>query len=220
MAALAVVAPFFWLGNASGHDFEFHVLSWMEVVNQWKQGIFFPRWAAFAHWGYGEARFLFYPPASWNLGALLGSSLPWKIAPGAYIWCALTASGCSMFVFARRWLSRNDAIFAAALYMANPYYLVVIYWRSAMAELLAGCLLPLMLLFILRTAEDGIRAIIPLSLVVAAAWLTNAPSAVMVNYSLALLVVALRRWCPLARNCSFCLLRHSGNLRAKLGQYC
>ena len=189
MAALAVVVPFFWLGNASGHDFEFHVLSWMEVVNQWKQGILFPRWAAFAHWGYGEARFLFYPPASWNLGALLGSILPWNIAPGAYIWCALTASGCSMFVLARRWLTRNDAIFAAALYMANPYYLVIIYWRSAMAELLAGCLLPLMLLFILRTAEDGIRAIIPLSLVVAAAWLANAPSAVMLNYSLALLVV-------------------------------
>lgn len=187
--ALAVIAPFFWLGNPSGHDFEFHVLSWMEVVHQWKQGILYPRWAEFAHWGYGEARFLFYPPASWKLGALLGTFLPWKMASGAYVWCALTASGYSMFLLARRWLSRNDAIFAAALYAANPYYIVVAYWRSALAELLAGCLLPLLLLWVVRSENDGPRAVVPLSLVVAAAWLTNAPSAVMVNYSLALVVL-------------------------------
>lgn len=188
--AFAVVIPFFFLGNASGHDFEFHVLSWMEVVNQWRQGITYPRWAQFAHWAYGEARFLFYPPASWNLGAILGVLLPWKAAPGAYVWLALTASGCSMFLLARRWLSRNDAIFAAALYAANPYYMVVVFWRSAMAELLAGCLLPLLVLLILRSEEEGVRVIPPLTLVVASAWLTNAPSAVMVNYSLALLIVA------------------------------
>jgi hypothetical protein len=190
-AALAVVFPFFFLGNPSGHDFEFHVLSWMEVVNQWKQGVFYPRWAEFAHYTYGEARFLFYPPTSWSLGALVGILLPWKMASGAYVWCALTASGTSMFLLARRYLCRNDAIFAAVLYAANPYYVVVVYWRSALAELLAGCLLPLLLLVIVRPHADARRMVVPLSLVVAAAWLTNAPSAVMVNYSVALLVVAV-----------------------------
>jgi 6-pyruvoyl-tetrahydropterin synthase related domain len=188
-SAFAVVVPFFFYGNASGHDFEFHLLSWMEVVHQWKEGILWPRWAAFAHWTYGEARFLFYPPASWNLGALLGVLLPWKVASGAYVWLALTTSGCSMFLLARRWLNRSDAIFSAALYAANPYYLVIVYWRSALAELLAGCLLPLLLLFVLRAEKDGQKVIVALSLIVAAAWLTNAPSAVMVNYSLALLIV-------------------------------
>ena len=190
-AAFAVVAPFFVLGNPSGHDFEFHLFSWMEVVQQWKHGIAFPRWAALAHWNYGEARFLFYPPTSWNLGAILGSILPWKMASGAYIWLALTAAGCSMFLLARRWLTQKDALFAAVLYAANPYHLVIVYWRSALAELLAACLLPLLLLFVLRSDEEGHRMILPLSLVVAAAWLTNAPSAVMVNYSLALLVVTV-----------------------------
>ena len=187
-SAFAVVVPFFFFGNASGHDFEFHLLSWMEVVQQWREGIVWPRWAAFAHWTYGEARFLFYPPVSWNLGAVLGVCLPWKMAAGAYVWVALTVSGCSMFLLARRWLSRSDAIFAAVLYAANPYYLVIVYWRSAFAELLAGCLLPLLVLAVARAEEDGQRVIMPLSVIVAAAWLTNAPSAVMVNYSLALLI--------------------------------
>ncbi|HST08826.1 MAG TPA: hypothetical protein VLL05_00495 [Terriglobales bacterium] len=188
-AALAVVFPFFFLGNPSGHDFEFHVLSWMEVVTQWKQGVIYPRWAEFAHYVYGEARFLFYPPTSWSLGAILGTVLPWKMVPGAYVWGALTASGCSMFFLARRFLSHNDAIFASVLYAVNPYYIVVVYWRSALAELLAGSLLPLLLLVIIREREHGRRVVLLLSLLVAAAWLTNAPSAVMVNYSLALLIL-------------------------------
>ena len=189
--AFAVVLPFAFRGNPSGHDFEFHINSWMEVLSQWKHGIVYPRWAALAHYGYGEARFIFYPPASWMLGAALGAILPWKAVPGAYVWLALTLSGCSMFLLARRWLIRRDAIFAAALYAANPYYIVIVYWRSAFAELLAGALLPLLLLYVLQLEERGRRAIIPLAMIIAAAWLTNAPSAVMVNYSVALLVAVV-----------------------------
>ena len=196
--ALAVVVPWLFLGIPSGHDFEFHVNSWMEGLGQWKQGIVYPRWAALAHFGYGEARFIFYPSISWLLGALLGALLPWKLTPAAFVFVALTLSGCSMFLLARRYLARPDAIFAAALYAANPYYLVIVYWRSAFAELLAGALLPLLLLQILELPDTRHRAVIPLGLLVAAAWLINAPSAVMINYSLAFLiaVVAILRRSP------------------------
>jgi hypothetical protein len=181
--------PFFFLGIPSGHDFEFHMNSWMEVLNQWKQGILNPRWAALAHYGYGEPRFVFYPPFSWVLGALLGIVLPWKAVPGAYVWLVLSLSGCSMFLLARSWLDRRDAIFAAALYAANPYHIIVVYWRSAFAELLGGALLPLLLLFVLRAEDERQKTVVPLGLIVAAAWLTNIPAAVMVNYSLVVLVV-------------------------------
>jgi hypothetical protein len=188
-----VEIPFFFLGTPSGHDVEFHLYSWLEVLAQWKQGIVYPRWAAMAHFGYGEPRFIFYPPASWLLGSLLSKIVPWNVASSVYIWLALTLAGMSMFVLARRWFDRRDAIFVAAFYAVNPYHLVIVYWRSAFAELLASCLLPLLLLLVLRTAENGRRRsvlfFLLLALLLAAAWLINAPAAVMIHYSLALLIV-------------------------------
>ena len=116
----AVEVPSFFLGTPSGHDLEFHLYSWLEVLAQWKRGVVYPRWAAMAHWAYGEPRFVFYPPASWTLGAALSALLPWTIISGVYIWLALVAAGVSMFMLARTWLDRRDAVFAAALYAANP----------------------------------------------------------------------------------------------------
>ena len=190
-AAFAVEIPFFFLGTPSGHDVEFHLYSWLEVLAQWRHGVFYPRWAALAHFGYGEPRFVFYPPASWTLGAFLSALVPWTVASCIYIWIVLVAAGATMFVLARRWLARRDAIFVAVLYAVNPYHLVIVYWRSAFAELLASCLVPLLLLCVLKAADDSWRAMIPLAAVLAAAWLTNAPAAVMIHYSLALLLVFL-----------------------------
>jgi hypothetical protein len=203
---LVAISPFFWWNIPSGHDFEFHMFSWMEVLGQWKQGVVYPRWAALAHWGYGEARFLFYPPASWTLGAALGAVLPWKIVPAAYCWIVLTLAGVAMYRLSREWLPAKDALFAAAFYALNPYHLLIVYWRSAYAELLAAALLPLLLLCLLRLYdsrlkdsrledsrldEPGLRPALWLSLTLAAAWLTNIPAALMIHYSAAGLALLL-----------------------------
>ena len=47
-----------------------------------------------------------------------------------------------MYALARRWLPPPDALFAAAFYALNPYHLLIIYWRSAYAELLAAMIVP------------------------------------------------------------------------------
>jgi hypothetical protein len=208
---LLAVIPFLWLGNPSGHDFEFHVYSWMDVLRQWKHALTYPRWAGLAHFGYGEPRFLFYPPLSWTLGAAFGTVLPWAVVPGAYCWFILTLAGFSMFRLARHWLRRRDALFAALLYALNPYHLLIVYWRSAYAELMAAVLIPLVLVFLLRIEKAGLQrshfsdagaaadkvkaqrlysqATAGLGLTLAAAWLTNLPAALMIHYSLAGLVI-------------------------------
>jgi hypothetical protein len=190
-SAFAVEIPFFFRGMPPGHDVDFHLYSWLEVLSQWKLGIIYPRWAALAHFGYGEPRFIFYPPASWTLGAALSAIFPWTVTASIYIWLVLAAAGVSMFLLTRQWLDRRDATFAAVLYAVNPYHLVIVYWRSAFAELLASSLLPLLLLLLLRADEKSRRMTVFLALLLASAWLINAPAAVMVHYSLALLVVVI-----------------------------
>ena len=191
LSAFIVVFPFLVLGIPAGHDFDFHMNCWIEVLGEWRQGILYPQWAALAQFGYGEARYIFYPPVSWTLGAVLGAILPWQVVPGVFVWIALTLSGISMFMLARRWMDGRRAMLASALYAMNPYYVVIVYWRSAYAELLAGALLPALLLCMLKLEEEKAKAVTGLGLIVAGAALINVPTSVMVNYSIALLAVAL-----------------------------
>ncbi len=163
----------------------------MDVAGQWREGVVYPRWAEWANWGFGEPRFIFYPPASWVTGALLGLLLPWRMVPGAYIWLTLVVAGLSMWTFAREWLPEPQATAAAALYMVNPYNLITVYYRSDFAELLAGALLPLLLWSALRVAREGGRRAPLLALVFAAIWLTNAPEAVIATYALCMALVVL-----------------------------
>jgi 6-pyruvoyl-tetrahydropterin synthase related domain len=197
IAASVVVTPMFFLGNASGHDFQFHLASWLDVAGQWREGIAMPRWAEWANWGYGEPRFVFYPPASWVLGAALGSILPWKIVPGAFIWLAVVLAGISMWKFAREWIPEREANMAAVLYAVNPYHLVIAYYRSDFAELLASALFPLVLWGAFRVLRNGWRSAPALAIPFAAIWLCDAPAAVLATYSLGLML------------CVVCVLRRS-----------
>jgi len=169
----------------------------MDVRGQWREGILLPRWAEWANWGFGEPRFIFYPPLSWMMGAALGSLLPWRMAPGAFIWLALIVAGLSMWRLARDGLSRPYANLAAVLYVANPYHLVLVYYRSAFGELLAAALLPLLFWAALRILEGEWRQVPTLAVVLTGIWFSNLPAAVIATYGL---VVAIATGSVLKRS--------------------
>jgi len=212
-AALLVVAPFFFLGTASGHDISFHMASWLDAAGQWKQGVLFPRWAEWPNFGYGEPRFIFYPPLSWMLGAAVGNLAPWNAVAAVFIVVVQTFAGISAYTLLRRIsISRIVVVLGVASYAANPYALLIVYARSDFAELLAVAFLPLLLLAALRLAglfEQPNPSQLPrmagFAVIFCVVWLSNAPAAVIATYSMALLFVfaAWKRRSPATLlNCS------------------
>jgi hypothetical protein len=195
LAALFAVHPLAVAGCSCGHDFDFHMVSWMEVARQFSQGNLHPHWAFSPAFNAGEPRFVFYPPLSWVLGAVLGLLLThppgvsqvagWTATPIVFTWIVLTLSGLALYRLARVFAGSNAALLAAILYLANPYLLFTAYERTAYGEMLAAAWIPLLLLSILseRVTVPGIA--LPIALL----WLTNPPAAVMGSYALALLAL-------------------------------
>jgi hypothetical protein len=185
------VTPMLLFGYHHGHDLEIHLQSWMEASAQFHRGIFYPRWASEANYGFGEPRFIFYPPASWMLGGVLGLILPWRIVPAVYVWLTMIFAALTMRKLATDWLPLRAALAAGLVYALNPYFVVTAYTRCAYAELLASAIFPLLLWGILRIEREPRKSVAIVAVSLAAIWLTNLPAGVIASYSLACLLVVL-----------------------------
>jgi hypothetical protein len=182
LAALLATLPLLLHGNSCGQDQVFHLQSWFDAAHQLRHG-HYPQWTYTAAWNAGEPRFVFYPPLSWLLGAVITMHVAPNASPIVYIFLALTAAGLAFFHLAKHFVSANAALLASAFYLANPYMLFNAFERSALAELLAAAWIPLLFLAVLREKPTVRGIAVPLALL----WLTNAPAAVMGSYTLALL---------------------------------
>jgi len=215
-AAAVAVAPQCLRGNSCGHDFDFHLVSWLDAQSAWRLGIPYPHWTPSANFGAGEPRFVFYPPLTWMLGAALGFVLPWQLVPTAMTFLLLAGTGLATRALARLALPSGAATLAGCTALFSGYALFTAYERSAFAELAGGCWIPLVLLFILREGNPSVPAsacsawrlaldgsTAPLALAVAGAWLSNPTVGVMACYLLAAVALTLAglsfSWAPVLR---------------------
>jgi hypothetical protein len=217
LCATIATGPQLWRGVSCGHDFDFHLVSWLDALHSWRAGILYPHWTPSPNYGAGEPRFMFYPPLTWMLGAMLGFLLPWRFVPQAMTFILLAGTGFGTRALARQHLNGGIATLAGCAAIFSGYALFTAYERSAYGELTGGFWVPILLLLILRNAVgkepaapsnlvrralDG--STLPLTLVIAGAWLSNAPLGVMLTYLLAgvALAVALlaKSWAPVLRS--------------------
>src|SRR5215469_4989036 len=164
LLALIAVAPLIAHGCSCGHDFEFHLQSWLDAAAQMRHGTLDPAWTVTAAWNAGEPRFLFYPPLSWIFGALLALSMPLSAAPVVFTAAALLGSGAAMYQLARDYASPAISILASAVYIASPYMLFTAFERTAYGELLAAIWIPLLLRAALRKKPSIAGLAVPLAL--------------------------------------------------------
>jgi hypothetical protein len=211
IAAMAAVWPLLVTGPSCNGDFYFHFVSWADAQRSMTQGILYPHWANSPNFGYGEPRFVFYPPLTWMAGALLGLVLPWKAVSVAFIFLLLAGTGLANRALAREVMKDGPATLAgcAAIFLGHGISDAAL--RSDYAELTGGFWIPLLLLFLLRRrnasgglwrrAFDGSAA--PLALVVAGIWLSNGPLGIEANYlaiAIALLSAAIEKsWAAVVR---------------------
>ncbi len=210
-AAGVAVLPQLLRGTSCGHDFDFHLVSWFDCVDAWRHGILYPHWSPSPNFGAGEPRFVFYPPLTWMLGAALGLVLPWHLVGIVLTWMLLAGTGLATRALAKLFLADAPATLAGCAALFSGYALFTAYERSAFGELAGGIWIPLLLLLLLRADGGERRSLAGVSvpamqmpLVLAGAWLSNAPLGVMASYLLAgaalLLAIIQGAWTPLLRS--------------------
>jgi hypothetical protein len=198
LAAFVAIMPLLWRGPSCGHDFNVHLVSWLDAQNSWRQGIAYPHWTPSPNYGAGEPRFVFYPPLTWMLGAALGFVLPWSFVPIALTFLLLAGAGLATRALALQALDNDVATLAGCTAIFSCFSLFTGYERTSYPEFAGGFWLPLLLLFALRSrrpaatlfrrACDG--STVPLAIALAGAWLSNAPLGVMASYLLAAVAIA------------------------------
>ena len=198
--AVCLTLPFALRGY-HGDDSQFHFTSWIGLRQAWIAGSFAPGWDALANYTLGDPRFCFYPPISIFLGALLSTTLPFKLAPVAFVWIALVIGGLSMYAASESIVEGRYRSWAAILYMVSPYVLMAAITRFAVAELLVLAWLPLIVQHFLRTTvNDNRQSTLWLACLLALSWLTNLPASIVLAYVLLFVAIlaAVRRRSPRA----------------------
>lgn len=183
IAGLAIL-PAFFFGPALGHSLANNQV-WLSSFDAgiWR-GEIYPRWLPELWYGAGAPDFFFYGPLPFWVSSTLGRTICWHcdvsglLNAGTLVILAL--SGFGYYLFASRFLDRNNALIAAGFYIILPYHLMIDWGvRQALGELAAFSVFPFITYFTVGLFRRERWSGIGLALSVAALSLSHLPSVVI-----------------------------------------
>lgn len=191
LAGAIVVLPAIIFGMPNNNDLANHYHFAIPFYDALRQGHLYPGWLATTNFGYGDVVVRFYPPALYYLLAA-GRAFTGNWYAGSFLAVTLVSAVGSLgaYVWARSYVNRNLAVWAAVLYALMPYHLAEFYQAAQLAEFAAGAALLFAFAFTKRVCDHGRwRDVAGLGVAFAALILSHLPLAVF--GSLTLLLYAL-----------------------------
>jgi hypothetical protein len=167
-------------GYVNGHSSGLYIIWAQQFLHAFQEGDFFPAWAAYTHAGTGSGPFYFYPPLLYYLSVAAGT-----VSQNVVVMLVLVTLSASimaavgMYGYAQRHVRPGFALAASCVYVLSPYFLLDVYERSALAELLVFPLLPFLFLFVESLQKTPWKGVLGLAVVYASLTLAHLPSALL-----------------------------------------
>jgi hypothetical protein len=144
-------------GLPQGHDTQDHVARIANFYQNLSEGTVIPRWAGNLNWGYGHPILMFlYPLPSYMTSLIHFFGFSFVDSVKIFFGLAFIASGLTMYLWLKQFLSREAAFVGAALYMFAPYRFVDLYVRGAIGEHAAFVFPPLVLYFLYKLFHSSL----------------------------------------------------------------
>jgi len=144
VSATLLVLPILIHGLPNGDDAQMHYRRTTDFIEALREGSLYPRWLPKSNFGQGSPVMLYYPPLPFYLSGAFSLFIrdPMKVL-SVTCWLGMVLSGLSMYLFSRSVLPMSIALFTSLLYMAMPYHIFDLYYRSALSEYWSFAWLPL-----------------------------------------------------------------------------
>jgi hypothetical protein len=192
-AAILLTVPLVLRGIPKGGDLLSHFHFALPFYDELRAGNWHPGWLADSNWGFGDARFRFYPPGLYYLLAATRTITGnWYYAAIATFALITILSALGAYCWARLFCDRKLAVLAAIMYLMAPYHVNELYQASFLSEYAACAILPFAFMFLEKICRRrSLTDLAGLAACYALLILTHLPMAVI--GSLTLLAYGLMR---------------------------
>jgi hypothetical protein len=150
LTGVVALVPLMVWGIPSGGDLANHYRFALPFYDSIRGGHLYPSWLAESNYGFGDARFRFYPPGLYYLLAVFKLVTSWYSASVLALTALTVLGGLGTYFWARGSYPVKVAVWAGVIYTIAPYHLNEIYQASLLSEYAACAVLPFVFAFVER----------------------------------------------------------------------